>query len=230
VAFGANHLRVECLRSLTFTTDKNGVPLNPPLTLLLAGSGEMTGNPRRAVVFVRNDTNGVWTATYPGTTQFGSATTRMIFDHLDRALSTPVHYVFCGYGGADNTLVRGGYNAMTGLIDWEPTVELSGSERMLSAGECNGVLYACIGSNGIEGDNVGGVFWREDGPNPQWHFVHEWKDTGQQNPDVRGFTAVPHPKGFGYHVALVTLEAYGKVFCIDPIGATHETATSSPRN
>jgi hypothetical protein len=218
VAFGANHLRVECLRSFTLTTDKHGVPLNPPVTVLLAGSGEMTGSPRRAVVFVRNDTNGVWTATYPGSVASGTPSTRMLFDHVDRALPTPVHHVFCGYGGADNTVVQGAYNTATGLIDWESaTPELSGSERMLSAGECNGVLYACIGGNGVEGDNVGGVFWREDGPSPQWNFFHEWP-VNDKNPDIRGFTAVPHPKGFGYDVALVTLESFGKVFCIDPIG------------
>jgi len=218
VAFGANHLRVECLRSIALTTDKKGVPLNPPVTLLLAGSGELTGSPRRATVFVRNDTNGYWTATYPGSATFGSATTRMIFDHVDHALHTPVHYVFCSYGGASNTLVRGAYNAATELIDWESAApELSGSERMLSAGECNGLLYACIGSNGIEGDDIGGVFWRADGLSPQWHFVYEWP-VNDKAPDIRGFTAVPHPQGFGYQVAMVTLESFGKVYCIDPIG------------
>jgi hypothetical protein len=219
VAFGQHFLRIENLRSATFSTDKNGTPLNPPVTLLLAGTGELStiGPQRRPVVWIRNDTSGAWTPTYPGLPSTGSQTTRTLIEHVDSV--TGVHHIFCGFGGANNRFVRGGYNAATGLIDWEAaTPELSGTERMLSAGECNGVLYACIGSNGIEGDNIGGIFWREDGPNPQWHFVYEWKDTGQQNPDVRGFTAVPHPKGFGYEVALVTLEAYGSVFCIDPIG------------
>jgi len=221
-AFGQTFLRIENLASITLTTDKNGAPLNPPVTLLLAGSGEMpppygTSWDRRPVVWIRNDDTGAWTPTYPGLPGTGSQTTRTIIEHVDSV--TGIHHIFCGYGGANNRLVRGGYNATTGLIDWDAaTPELSGSERMLSAGECNGVLYACIGSNGIEGDNIGGIFWRKDGPSPQWNFVYEWKDTGTQNPDVRGFTAVPHPKGFGYDIALVTLEAYGKVFCIDPIG------------
>jgi hypothetical protein len=217
-AFGANHLRVECLRSIAVTTDKNGAPLNPPVTLLLAGSGEMGGSPRRAVVFVRNDSNDTWTATYPGSAMSGSATTRMIFDHVDRSLPTSVHCLFVGYGGADANVVRGGYNAATGLIDWDVETELTGTHRILSAGECNGHVYACIGSDNDPTNNIGGVFWRQDGTNAQWHFVHEWADTGEQNPDIRGFTAVPHPRGFGYDVALVTLEAYGVVYCIDPIG------------
>ena len=121
VAFGANHLRVECLRSLTFTTDKNGVPLNPPVTLLLAGSGEMTGSPRRAVVFVRNDTNGVWAATYPGSVASGTPSTRMIFDHVDRALPAPMHYVFCGYGGVDTAHGwQYGLESSTNLITFAP--------------------------------------------------------------------------------------------------------------
>jgi arylsulfatase A-like enzyme len=219
LALGQHFLRIENLRSVIITTDKNGVPLNPPVNLLLAGSGELNsiGPQRRPVVWIRNDNNNTWAPSYPGLPGTGSQTTRTIIEHVDSV--TGIHHIFCGYGGANNRLVRGGYNATTGLIDWEAaTPELSGSERMLSAGECNGVLYACIGSNGVEGDNIGGIFWRKDGPSPQWNFVYEWKDTGTQNPDVRGFTAVPHPKGFGYDVALVTLEAYGKVFCIDPIG------------
>ena len=39
-AAGAAFLRIETLNSVTFTTDKNGVPLTPPVTVLLAGSGE----------------------------------------------------------------------------------------------------------------------------------------------------------------------------------------------
>jgi hypothetical protein len=171
---------------------------------------------RRPVVWIRNDTTGTWPPTYPAAPSRGGNTTRTIVDHVDTV--TGIHHVFVGFGGASNRFVRGGYNATTGLIDWEiDAPELTGSERMLSAGECNGVLYACIGSNGTEGDNVGGIFWRQDGSPPQWHFVCEWP-TNSANPDIRGFTAVPHPKGFDYDVALVTLESYGKVYCIDPIG------------
>jgi hypothetical protein len=167
------------------------------------------------VVWVRNDTNGTWTPTYPGPASTGSKSTRTIVTHVDKV--TGIHHVFCGYGDANNRFVRGGYNAGTGLIDWESTAELSGSERMLSAGVCNGVLYACTGSEGNLTNNIGGVFWREDGPVPKWNFVYEWP-TNTRNPDIRGFTAVPHPKGLGYDVAIVTLESFGKVYCIDPLG------------
>jgi hypothetical protein len=219
-AAGMAFLRIENLSSVTFTTDKNGAPLNPPVTLLLAGSGEMappygSSTQRRPVVWVRNDTTGTWTPTYPGPASTGSKSTRTIVTHVDKV--TGVHHIFCGYGDANNRFVRGGYNATTGLIDWESTAELSGTERMLSAGVCNGVLYACTGSDGNLTNNIGGVFWREDGPVPKWNFVHEWP-TNTRNPDIRGFTAVPHPKGLGYDVAIVTLESFGKVYCLDPIG------------
>jgi hypothetical protein len=45
---------------------------------------------------------------------------------------------------------------------------------VLSTGGCNGVLHACSGGNDVEGGNVGGIFWRENGPIPQSHFVREW--------------------------------------------------------
>jgi arylsulfatase A-like enzyme len=221
-AGGQSILRLDNLKSFTFSTDKNGNTLNPSVNLLLASSGELPppygpSLARRPIVRIRDDASGTWTPTYPAAPSSSGKTTRVIVGHIDSV--TGIHHIFAGYGDANNTLVRGGYNAATGLIDWESaTPELTGTERMLSAGECNGVLYACIGSNGIEGDNIGGIFWREDGPNPQWHFVHEWPLNGTRNPDIRGFTAVPHPQGFGHEVALVTLESFGKVYRIDPVG------------
>lgn len=222
VSFGADHLRIEAMRSVVLTTDRFGSALDPPVELLLAGSGELptVGPLRRPVVWMRAGGAGPWTATYPAAPAPGSRTTRSLADHVDRI--TGVHSVFVGFGSASSELVRGGYDAGTGLIVWEPTPELVGTERILSAGALNGALYACVGSNGIDGDDVGGIFWREDGPSPTWHFVHEFP-VGPANHDIRGFTAVPHPSGFDHDVALVTVESERRIFTIDPIGG-------SPRN
>jgi len=215
--FGPSFQRAEMLQRVTFTTDKNGVPLNPPVTKLLAAANDIGAFPRQLGVWVRNDTNGSWTKTVIVTNTSGYTSTRVLLDHVDRALPTPIHYVFACTGDANTRVFRGAYNAATGLVEWNTTPEITGSDRVLSGGECNGALYACVGNNGIAGDNIGGVFYRQDGPVPQWKFVYEWP-TNTRNPDIRGFTAVPHPKGFGYDVALVTLESFGKVYMIDPIG------------
>ncbi len=217
-AFGTNFVRVECLRSLTLTTHTNGAPLNPPVTLLLAGvsDGADIGAATNAFVFVRNDITGEWTPTSPGSVNSGHAAARFIFDHKDR--ETGIHHVFCGFG--ETKLVRGSYDTNSGLIVWNSTApELIGSERMLSGGNCNGWAYACIGSDGNPNNNIGGVFWREDGTNPVWHLVIEFPDHPEESyEDVRAFTAVPHPKGFGYDVALVALNSHSKVVRLDPVG------------
>jgi len=217
-AFGTNFVRVECLRSLTLTTDKDGEPLNPHVNLLLAGVSEGSGNVAgsNAFVFVRNDVTGDWTLTSPGSAETSHATARFLFDHQDR--ETGIHHVFCGFG--ESKLVRGGYDTNSGLIVWNSaTPELIGSERILSGGNCNGYAYVCVGSDGNPNNDIGGVFWREDGSNAVWHLIVEFPD----HPivpfeDVRGFTAVPHPKGFDYDVALVTLNSHSKVIRLDPIG------------
>lgn len=69
---------------------------------------------------------------------------------------------------------------------------------MLSGGECNGFLYACIGTDDNPDNNDGGVFWRQDGLHAQWHLIHEFEGNPEDfQEDVRGFTAVPHPNGVG---------------------------------
>jgi hypothetical protein len=89
----------------------------------------------------------------------------------------------------------------------------------LSGGNLNGYAYVCVGSDGNPNNRIGGVFWREDGTNPVWHLVVEFPDHPEEEfEDVRGFGVVPHPKGFGYNVALVALNSHSKVIRLDPIG------------
>jgi hypothetical protein len=210
---GERHLRIESLASVRLTTDHAGNRLDKPFPLLLAGTGELRGS--QATVYQRNDETGAWTKTEPGRVASGNSVVRVLRAHLDRV--TGIHHVFAGIGSRDSRIHRGGWNRQTGLIEWDAEPELKGTERVLSGGECNGHLYFCIGSNGRPGDNVGGIFYREDGNQPRWHFVHEWDIISDRNPDVRGFTAVPHPEGKPYEVALVTLEMYGQVFRIEPV-------------
>lgn len=219
VAFGADHLRVESLRSLTLTTDREGALLDPPMTLLMAGTTTLPeeGPPAREVhVFVRNDASGTWTPTSPGMVTNGLAAARFLFEHVDRV--TGIHHVFCAFG-TRAVVVRGGYDQATGLIVWEPEPELTSPGRLVSGGDCNGWLYACVWPDGDPHNEEGGLFWREDGPAPRWHFAYEWpKNEERLYQDVRGFTALPHPHGFNHEIALVTLTGLGTVSCIDPIG------------
>ncbi|MGH8246058.1 MAG: hypothetical protein ACREUU_06475, partial [Gammaproteobacteria bacterium] len=223
VAIGTNYLRTECLRSFTFTTDKHTNALNPPVNLLLAGTTTLSNAyPITVNVWIRNDTTCVWTATSPGSVEFDPgpglnlAAARFLFDHVDRV--TGVHHLFCAFG-SQARIVRGAYNAATGLIDWDAAPELTASERVVSGGELNGFLYVGIASDGNPNNLDGGLFWREDGTNAQWHFVYEWpKNYDLEFQDVRGFTALPHPKGFGYDIGLVGLSGLGIISRIDPIG------------
>ena len=219
IAFGEQYLRTESLQTFSITTDQDGNPLDEPVELLLAGtSPPVIGNIplyNEVYVWIR-DVAGSWTRTSPGSVNAGFPVARLLFDHVDR--ETGVHNIFCAYGSRTN-LVRGGYNPNTGLIEWQETPELQGPRRMLSAGTCNGYLYGCIGSDGDPDNEEGGVFWREDGPVPKWHFIHEFPPNPESaHQDVRGFIGVPHPKGLGYEVGLVSVHALSKISYFDPIG------------
>ncbi|MBI4579161.1 MAG: sulfatase-like hydrolase/transferase, partial [Planctomycetes bacterium] len=213
-SLGPGYLRVDSLKSIALTTDKAGQALNPPVPVLLAGAGAVSTFPGQATVWVRRDNSGTWVKTIV-TTGAGNWPVRALFDHVDRV--SGIHHVFAAVGSDSGKLFRGAYNAAWGVIEWQSTPELTSSTRITSGGECNGYAYVCAGGNGVAGDNDGGIFWRTDGPRPQWNFVHEWPLSGNGRPDIRGFTAVADPANLGHEVFLVSLDMNGNICRVEPI-------------
>ena len=209
-SWGTEFLRVDCLQSITFTTDRFGNVLVPPRTLLLASANDVVA-PRHARVWSRDDATGQWTEMVLATNLVDHAYARIIFSHVDGV--TGVQHVFAGV--ATSALYRGGYDdSAPGKIVWDATPELTGTERMHSACAVNGVLHVAVGANGNTNDLDGGLFRRVEGANAAWQFLAEWPASA--TPGLRGLTAVPDPNGGAHQVLLGGLEQAGVLLRFDP--------------
>lgn len=213
-SFGTEYLRVDALASVTFTTDKDGRPLEPPVPMLLASVSDQV-LPYAATVWSQNQ-DGSWSRMVVediGPRLVGYA--RVIFDYVDKV--TRIHHVFAAV--ASSALYRGSYDpSVPGRIRWEKTPELTGPERMLSAAVANGDLFVAVASAGDPGNRNGGVFRRRDGVPPTWESVYEWPLTGTLalGRNLRGLTAVVDPQGSGKEVLIGAIENLKQIVRIEP--------------
>ena len=217
-SFGTGYLSAKCLQSITLTTDQYGATLDPPVTLLMASVQDIQ-EPFNSTVWTRNDSNGTWTGQIllAETTNSPSgwqnySYARIIFAHKDTV--TGVHNVFAGLD--TSALYCGAYDQTTKQIVWNTTPEITGTERMLSAAEANGVLYLGVGTDGNTNNLDGGLFRRVDGLTPSWEFIYEWPDVPGKGSGLRGLTAVSDPNGSGHQVLIGGLESAGTIIRIDP--------------
>ena len=216
-SFGTGYLRVDGMRSVTFTTDRLGNGLNPPVTMLMAAVSDVSP-PQETTVWTRAENTNVWTKTTLGSGLYA----RMIFDHKDKV--TGIHHVFAA--DESSALYRGGYDATApGRLVWHPVPEITGPQRMLSAAVANGDLYLGVATDGNPTNNYGGIFKRVDGASPSWQFVYEWPRTGTLDlgSNLRGLTAIPDPNGGGHQVLIGVLENLKQIVRIDPMNGNSVT-------
>jgi hypothetical protein len=176
---------VKLLNSVTFTTDAQGNPLNPPVNLLVA-----SGYHNPLTTWTRDDQTGTWTESdriYAGSGGLPAARSAAI--HVDKV--TGVCHIFGGFCKDPGFVIKGVYNpAVKGKIDWEDQPEFSAYNRFMAFAEANGVLYATSGPE----DRKGALYRRIDGFIPLWELVWEWTSSASSNdPTMRGLTAVVHP-------------------------------------
>jgi hypothetical protein len=172
--FGPEYGRAECLRSVTFTTDRAGQELAEPVTLLLATT---TGLLSKGIgVWSRNDDAAKWTRmTFGGAHSAWGTEIRALTDHVDRV--TGVHAVFAA--ATEGMIYRGIYDpAAPGGIAWDAEPEYRrpatmAVQRAPASCEAGGVLYVSLEMD-PNSPGSGGVFRRVDGPKPRWEHVYEW--------------------------------------------------------
>ncbi len=210
-AFGPEYGRAECLRSVTFTTDRAGRKLAKPVTLLLATT---TGLPSKGIgVWSRDDATGRWTRMMLGSVSSAWGTEiRALMDHVDGI--TGVHHVFAA--ATEGLIFRGAYSAeASGGVVWEKEPEYRRPDsmpvqRIPSLAEANGELYASLEMD-PQKPGSGGVFRRRDGPQPRWEHFAEWEHEGataetrighKQDRQMRGLSAVPDPSHRGREMLL----------------------------
>lgn len=200
------HMRTTVLKSLTFRTDGQGQPLDPPVTRLIAGSdhnanGRLKGE-RKTHLWIRNDTTDRWVKTILESSRYGRRSIRALTVHRDQV--TGVDRIFAAAGALG--IYSGVYDRrVRGEIRWDPEPELGPvTVRPMSLAEVNGQLYASVGAK---------IYRREDGRAPRWTVVYRdntpehWHLGG-----IRALTPIPHPDGegkailFSHHYRIIRLD------------------------
>jgi hypothetical protein len=221
------HLAVSALHGTTFSTDHAGRALVRPVSVLFAGTWDLSG---ASQVMSRNDATGAWRAMslpVPRVTS-GIQQVRSLATHRDR--QTGVDRVFAG--NDPHGIVSGGYDdTVDGGIRWSAAPELDISRisapsfpglslrRVASFAECNGILYATVGQQ---------IYRRVDGVQPRWELFYTNPKPGYSETGLRGLTAIPNPSGGG-QALLVAVEGYAaRIIRIDPWSGQETTELDIP--
>jgi hypothetical protein len=200
--FGPEYGRAECLRSVTFTTDRAGRKPAEPATVLLATT---TGLVSKGIgVWSRDDNTGAWRRmTFGRTPSAWGTEIRALIDHVDRV--TGVHGVFAA--ATEGVIYRGVYDpAVPGSLAWDAEPEYRRPaamtvQRAPASCEAGGVLYVSLEMD-PQSPGRGGVFRRVDGPKPRWERVYEWAHSAAEREArighkldrlVYGLAGVPDP-------------------------------------
>jgi hypothetical protein len=186
---GYAHMKGNILKSVTFTTDKNGKKVNE--TLLVAAS-----RGKAVSVFVRDDATGKWSHTMHMQGKPGRLVPRDCEIFRDRV--TGIDRIFLLVG--DPGILSGAYNSETKSIEWDAKREHPQDDsvfpaRPLGIAEANDRLYFSVG---------GKIFVRYDGPEPEWTLA--FTIPGKVNTDVggiRGLSTIKNPIGPGESLIFV---------------------------
>ena len=221
------HLAVSALYGTTFSTDRAGRALLRPVSMLFAGTWDLSG---ASQVMGRNDTSGAWTAMSLSVQRVSSGIqqVRAMVAHRDR--QSGVDHVFAGndpYG-----IFSGGYDdAAAGGIRWGVAPELDISRisapsfpglsllRVTSFAECNGILYATIGQQ---------IYRRLDGAPPHWELFYTNPKPGYSETGLRGLTAIANPSGSGQALLVAVEGSAARIVRIDPTSGEETTELDIP--
>ena len=204
-------VRINAMKSVTFTLDHQGEGLESPLTLLIADAGlarSRRSGPLRC--FVRNDRSADWEESRI-TADADRAYIRVFGFHRDA--ETGQEHLFAGTGAGE--IYRGSYDAEApGRIRWRtspeyanPDFEAGPFKRCQGFCVANGKLYASVSPRLLQ---------RQDGPEPEWVEVFRWNPEQRAGAGLRGITAVTAPDG-DHEVIVGSREQEGRILRIDPL-------------
>ncbi|MEM6917175.1 MAG: alpha/beta hydrolase, partial [Verrucomicrobiota bacterium] len=204
-------VRINAMKSVTFTLDANGTDLVEPVRLLVADAGLANSRSLGPLsCYVRDDESGEW-AESSISDETDRAYIRVFGFHRDA--ETGREHIFAGTGAGE--LYRGSYDPeVAGSIRWESEPEYANPDfdsgpfkRCQGFCVANGKLYASVSPRLLE---------RQDGPEPKWVEVFRWEPEERAGAGMRGITAVKVPNG-EHEVILGSREQEGRILRIDPL-------------
>lgn len=214
---GPQHLRVEILKSLTFSADAKGRPLGKPVSLLAAAEYSPKPNLVEINFFSRNDATSEWekATVYSGPrpADLEDRSCRAMRVYRDRV--TGIERVFLSLGKLG--VISGVYDPRApGKVRWDPEPESSSVEtRILAIIEANDSLFFSAGRK---------IYRRIDGASPSWEVVHDLSDqfpneANQPIGGIRGLTAIRTPGADSDSLIFVMAEgnqSQGVIYRLDP--------------
>jgi len=221
---GPRYLRTELLKSLTFTTDRDGHALPSPDNLLVAATFDATPGAGPSF-FVRDDSHGTWSKSkiIKGTvfTKGEDNSVRAMIVHRDTVTGIDRAFATLGVLG----IYSGVYDAgAPGHIRWDGFAESPPIRtRPLAIAEANGSLFFSAGTM---------IYRRIDGLVPSYVEVTDMSDLVDRGPrddaamlstvgGVRGLTAIANPAGSGQSLLFLWgsgTRSQGCIYRLDPDG------------
>jgi len=207
VSFGERYLRVDTLIVATFTMNYQGIMLDEPVQLLVAGIWDIggisdIGGDKYATISVRED-SGTWTIIPVGepSIQETFASVRSMIVHQDQETGQEYLFVNAACGGVykfayDQEAV--GMLRQIGADELPSSDKPNGYGRPQSTCIVDNVLHVAFGyGNTNLPDQQGGLYRRIDGSIPTWELVYSWSPPwpSQYERLLRGISAVEGPNG-----------------------------------
>ena len=193
--FGLIYMKGNILKSVTFTRDAAGKPLEKPRNLLVMASGANFERGGAVSAWVRDDESGKWTHALVrhGSTAGGVRwVPRDMEVYRDKVTGIERLFLLLGNPG----VTSGVYDpSVAGGIRWDRHVEFpfltTGSlkTRPLGLTRANGSLFLSEGSS---------IYRRNDGPRPTYsQILNLEEDTDTDVGGIRGLTTIANPNGEG---------------------------------
>ena len=190
---GLEYMKGNVLKSVTFTRDASGAPLQEPKNYLVMAAGANFERGGAVSAWVRNDEDGTWTHTL---VRHGSRVGGIRWVPRDMEVYqdkiTGVEHLFMSLGNPG--IISGVYAPeVSGHIRWERNLEYplltegSFKTRPLGIAQANGLLFFS------EGDSI---YQRIDGERPTYTEILDLsEDTDTDVGGIRGLTAIENPRG-----------------------------------
>jgi len=199
--------KLTSLASVQFTTDKDGIPLNPPISILFSSFKD---NDTDVNLYARDDQEGKWIKTVLERDSLNSELSFVshIIDHIDKL--TGIHHIFAITGSSK--IFKGAFDpSKPGKVFWEPDAEVTFSNQIASVSRANESLYIFNKNDELQSSASSELLKRNDGLQPSWESIHTFNNSSS----YRFLSTVEDPVNNENEILIVTDDNSGILYKIE---------------